>query len=58
MSSLSAVQLECAPVGTINVTITPSMGSVTTTLVNTTLQFAPNIPAGRTVTVQYKCAIN
>ena len=56
--SLGSIQLECAPVGDVTVTITPSMGAITTNVVNNTLNFSPNIPAGKTVKVQYKCAIN
>lgn len=56
--SLSSVNLECAPVGNVSVSISPSMGPVTTSIVNNTLQFTPVIPAGRTVTVDYDCANN
>jgi hypothetical protein len=58
INSMGSVQLQCAPVGAINVTITPAMGSVNTSLVNNTLTFTPNIPAGRTVKVDYECSIN
>ena len=56
--SLSSINLECAPVGNIAVNITPSMGTVSTQLVNNTLVFTPTIPAGRAVQVDYDCAMN
>lgn len=56
--SLSSINLECTPVGTVNVQITPSMGTVSTQIVNNTLVFTPVIPAGRTVRVEYDCAVN
>lgn len=56
--SLSSIPLECAPVGQVSVSITPVMGTVTTTIVNNTLVFNPVIPSGRTVTVGYDCPMN
>jgi hypothetical protein len=56
--SLSSINLECAPVGAVSVQITPSMGTVGTQIVNNTLVFTPTIPAGRTVHVEYDCAVN
>lgn len=58
VNSLASVQLECAAVGAIQVAITPSMGAVTTQMVNNVLIFSPAIPAGRTVVVQYNCPRN
>ena len=58
VNTLASVPLECAPVGNIDVSITPAMGGVTTQLVNNTLVFNPAIPAGRTVRVEYKCPRN
>lgn len=55
VSTLASIPLECAPVGTIDVTITPAMANVATQLQNNTLVFSPAIPAGRTVKVEYKC---
>lgn len=55
VNSLSSIELECAPVGKVNVLITPAMGPVTTTIVNNSLVFNPVIPAGRTITVDYDC---
>jgi hypothetical protein len=56
--SLSSIPLECAPVGAVSVAITPAMGGVTSQVVNNTLNFSPAIPAGRTVTIEYDCAVN
>lgn len=58
VNTLASVPLECAPVGNITVTITPSMGSVTTQMQNNTLVFNPAIPAGRTVKLEYNCPMN
>lgn len=58
VNSLASVVLECAPVGDIAVTITPSMGGVTTQLQNNTLIFNPAVPVGRTIKLEYKCAMN
>ncbi|MBC7459019.1 MAG: hypothetical protein H7235_12110, partial [Bdellovibrionaceae bacterium] len=56
--SLSSIPLECAPVGGINVLITPAMGGVASQVVNNTLVFTPAIPAGRTVTIDYDCPMH
>jgi hypothetical protein len=56
--SLSSIALECAPVGAVNVVITPAMGGVTSQVVNNTLVFTPAIPAGRTVTIGYDCPMH
>ena len=58
VNSLASIPLECAPVGPITVTITPSMGAVNTSLQNNTLVFSPTIPAGRNVKIQYTCSQN
>ncbi len=58
VNSLASIPLECAPVGAISVTITPSMGPVNTSLQNNLLIFSPTIPAGRTVNIQYNCSQN
>lgn len=58
VNTLASIPLECAPVGNIDVSITPAMGGVTTQLVNNTLVFNPAVPSGRTVRVEYKCPRN
>lgn len=55
--SLSSIPLECTPVGSVAVTITPTMGDVTATVSGMSLIFSPTVPAGRSVDVQYKCAV-
>lgn len=55
VNSLASIPLECAPVGPIQVAIVPSMGTVTTQIINNMLIFSPAIPAGRQVVVQYNC---
>lgn len=52
---MASLPLECAPVGTPQVSISPNF--VTTTRVEgSTIYFDPRVPAGRTITVQYNCA--
>ena len=58
VNSLASIPLECTPVGAIKVTITPSMGPVSTSLQNNILVFSPTIPAGRSVDIQYNCSQN
>ncbi len=54
--SLSSVPLECQPVGNVNVTITPSAGTVTTRIEGMNLMFDTPVPAGRTIDIKYQCA--
>jgi hypothetical protein len=58
VNTLASVPLECAPVGLINVSVTPTMGSFSTSVVNNSLVFNPAIPAGRTVRIEYNCPRN
>lgn len=58
INSLNSIPLECAPIGDVAVQITPTMGGVTTAIVNNTLVFTPAVPAGRTITVDYDCPMN
>ncbi len=55
--SISSIPLDCAPVGEINVVLTPTMQGVTTQVVNNTLIFNPEIPAGRNIKVEYNCPV-
>ena len=48
VNTAASIPLECAPVGNVIVTITPSMGSFVATVQNNSLVFNPAIPAGRT----------
>lgn len=58
IDSLSSVPLECAPVGGVQVEITPTLGgTLTTQIENNTLKFSTAIPAGRTIKLNYKCAL-
>lgn len=56
-NSMSAVPLECTPLGDVNVTITPSM-TFSSRIEAGQLIFTPAIPAGRTVQLQYQCPTN
>jgi hypothetical protein len=58
INSMASVPLECAPVGDVKITVTPTMGGFTAQLSNNTLTFNPAIPAGRQVNLNYKCAVN
>ena len=59
VNSLASVPLECAPVGDVKVTITPSMGNVNVEVRNNsnTLIFTPAIPAGRRLDLEYHCPL-
>lgn len=54
-NSLSSVPLECTPVGTVSVTITPSIGPVESRIEGMSLVFGTPVPAGRTIDITYKC---
>lgn len=53
--SLSSVPLECSPIGNVNVTITPSAGTITTRIEGMNLIFDTPVPAGRTIDIKYQC---
>ncbi len=57
-NSLSSLALECVPYGNVTVSVTPPMGNVATSVQGMNLIFNPEIPAGRTVNVSYKCPNN
>lgn len=54
VNSLSSVPLECAPVGTVNATVTPTM-VFTGALSGLNYIFNPQIPSGRTINLTYQC---
>lgn len=58
VNTLASVALECAPVGSVDVTITPSIGAVSVQVQNNNLVFSPAIPAGRTIQLGYDCPQN
>lgn len=58
INSLASIPLECAPVGDLKISITPTMGGFAAQLANNTLTFNPAIPAGRKVNLNYKCSLN
>lgn len=58
INSMASVPLECAPVGDIAVTVTPSLGGIATQVQNNSIIFNPAIPAGRTIQLKYKCVSN
>lgn len=55
-NSLSRTNLECEPVGSINVTLSPPMGNVTTRRDGQALVFEPAVPQGTSVTLRYQCS--
>lgn len=55
--SLSSIALECMPVGPVEVSVTPQVAGLTSTVKGASIDFNPKIPAGRTLTMKYKCAI-
>ncbi len=57
-SSLASVPLECPPVnGNITVIITPPMGNVTSSVQGMNLVFTPEITAGHSIDLSYKCSV-
>lgn len=54
-NSLSSIPLECVPVGAVNVSVSPSVGTVTTSVSGMNLVFATPISEGHTITLNYKC---
>ncbi|AZZ35798.1 hypothetical protein CIK05_02935 [Bdellovibrio sp. qaytius] len=58
VSSLASIPLDCAPVGTIDVTVTPSVAGLSTRIENNALIFAPAVPAGHHIDVGYNCPRN
>ena len=54
--SISSIPLECSPVnGALEVTVNPAVSGLTTQVKGASIVFTPNVPAGRTVTMKYKC---
>ena len=58
VNSLSSIPLECAPVGSVAVTVTPLVPGLTSRVQNNTLMFTPAIPAGYTIDLGYDCPMN
>lgn len=59
VDSLSSIPLECAPIDTPVVSVTPPVtGGFSSRIENGNLIFTPPIKAERTINVKYKCAIN
>lgn len=58
MTSMASIPLECAPVGDLKISVTPTMGGFSAHLSNNTLTFNPAIPAGRKVNLNYRCSVN
>lgn len=54
--SLPKVVLECNPIGTPQITITPNF-TTTATVIGNEMQFNPVLPPGSSVTVNYKCPL-
>lgn len=55
--SISSLVLECAPVGGVQVTVTPAVTGLSTQVQGSNLVFTPNVPVGRTVNLKYKCPL-
>ncbi len=55
--SLSFQALECMPVGTVDVTVTPPVTNLVTSVKGASLEFNPKIPVGRTLNIKYKCQL-
>lgn len=55
VDSLSKVNLECTPVGTPTVTITPALSSLVYRVEGMSIVFDTPVPAGSKIVVNYKC---
>lgn len=55
VNTLASIPLECAPVGQVMVSVTPTMNGVATSIQNNNLVFNPAVPAGRTIKIVYNC---
>lgn len=58
VSTLASIPLECAPVGSIDVTVTPAVAGLSTRIENNALIFSPAVPAGHHIDVGYDCPRN
>lgn len=58
VSSLASIPLECAPVGSVDVTVTPAVTGMSTRIENNALIFAPAVPAGHHIDIGYNCPRN
>lgn len=58
VGSLGSIPLECAPVGGVDVTVTPAVAGMSTRIENNALIFAPAVPAGHHIDIGYDCPRN
>ena len=58
VKSLASIPLECAPVGDVDVTLTPALANVSIKIENNSLVFTPAIPSGYKVDLGYNCHQN
>jgi len=57
-NNLSSLPLECTPVETPTVTITPTLSGLSFQVSGSNLNFSPAIPQGSTINVKYKCSLS
>lgn len=56
--SISSTPLECSPVNNaVEVTVTPAVANLITEVKGASVVFTPSIPAGRSMTLKYKCSL-
>ncbi len=56
--SISSIPLECIPVkGIMSVTVNPAVTGLQSEIKGASVVFTPNVPAGRSVTLKYKCPL-
>jgi hypothetical protein len=58
VNSMASIPLECAPVGELKISITPTMGGFAARLSDNNLTFNSAIPEGRKVSLNYNCSVN
>ncbi len=57
-TSLASVPLECTPIGDLEADVEPTIENLTMRIENQKLIFSPQVPAGHTISLNYKCATN
>jgi len=58
VNTLGSIPLECIPVGSVDVKLTPSMNNVSISVQNNSLVFNPAVPVGYKIDLKYYCSSN
>jgi hypothetical protein len=55
INSIRTLSLECEPIDSVSVNISPSISGISHSVVGKSLLFDKDIPEGHTITADYKC---